>query len=152
MNFLSLSSSLQNKLEFRFTIVLHECVNVTCPTRRVYCKWKLPQYALQRREGRSPSVVVENNAVTWNYEFEINNCEMQMNSTSKIVQDLILRLSIRQETAAGFDRIGIVKINLAEYLRTGGSRKYLLENCNVNSTLKVSVTVTQVKGDPLFKW
>ena len=55
-----------------------------------------------------------------------------------------------------FQKLGYADVNLAQYAGSGGTNCYLLEAYDSkhrlhNSTLKVTVDMTLLSGDPCFK-
>ena len=47
--------------------------------------------------------------------------------------------------------LGTVKLNLAEYVAVDKeTRRYLLQDSKINSTLKVSIALTQLSGDTQY--
>lgn len=84
-----------------------------------------------------------------------------------LLQDAFLELEVWHELHGGHGvqivgkeektRIGVVRVNLAEYVReTGGedtqgvTRRHLLHESKVNCTLKVAVDMKQTEGDDRF--
>jgi hypothetical protein len=67
----------------------------------------------------------------------------------------ILTFTIRkQETSIGKQQesIGTVDINLAEFAGSRiNTRRYLLQNSKINSTIKISLELIYIKGEHVFK-
>lgn len=139
---------------FQVTITVHECTNIPQSRGKVYCKWKTqPKTKL---EGYSSlTAITDDCRAKWDYQLVIAECDMEVNPETNIVKNYYIRLSIRQESLTdpkGFARIGIVKINLAEYVgQQPLTRRYLLEDSSFNSTVQVTVKTLQLGGDPMFK-
>ncbi|XP_070532751.1 early estrogen-induced gene 1 protein-like [Ptychodera flava] len=99
-----------------------------------------------------------NHCVQWNTRFNFL-CKMNANASTGILDPCLCRVSIRKEVKGGksYVKLGFVDLNLAEYAGASNkSRRYLLEGYDSkhrqdNSILKVTIGMTLVSGDPLFK-
>lgn len=70
-----------------------------------------------------------------------------------------IQFDIYQEISAGNrpDKVllGNIKLNLAEYVEKGDSeegivRRYLMQNCKINATVKIGISMQQTEGDSNF--
>jgi hypothetical protein len=69
------------------------------------------------------------------------------------LQDQHIMLEVHQEYSGGRERIqlGIVRLNLAEYAGLEDeTRRYLMQDSKINSTVKIGIQMHQVGGDPNF--
>jgi hypothetical protein len=147
-----LASLTSNKRELRFKIELciHELTHIPAPNGTLFVKWKTPGGMIS---GETRRQRIQDHTVRWTETFEFD-CTVTVDNASNVVDSCPIRISIRQETtsAAGFERIGVVTVDMAEYVSSREStRRYLLEMSNLNSNLKISVRCQQTSGDPMFK-
>lgn len=147
------------KIAFRIELTLVDCSNITENGGKVFCKFKFPwkkTATIFKHSGCSSAKQVVNHCTAWNHKISLENCEMMVSTATNMVCDYILRLSIRQVNTnkyGGFERIGTATINIAEYLKEPHTtRRYLLENCKTNCTIKVIIRTEQIMGDPVFQW
>ncbi|KAG3099348.1 hypothetical protein PC122_g3589 [Phytophthora cactorum] len=94
--------------------------------------------------------------VVWDAPLTITNCILKLEPRTKTLKRCNLRISIRQlahASAGGYTRLGVITVDLAEYL--GGNkitRSFLLEDSRLNSTLNITIHNEQVRGDVMFRW
>lgn len=107
----------------------------------------------------SPREEIEDHKVKWDSKFKFT-CKMSANPSNGILDSAILRLSVRREAKGGksSQKLGFVDLNLAEFAGCGlVTKRYLLDGYDTknsrqdNSTLKVSIDMALLTGDPLFK-
>ncbi|KDO27045.1 hypothetical protein SPRG_07756 [Saprolegnia parasitica CBS 223.65] len=119
--------------------------------RPISCAWT---YADGRR-GDSPSATIVEQCVKWpSWRISLPRCELPIGQDA-VVASRCVCLSVRQETSSSrrHTRLGVVSIDVADFAgRLGASsRRYLLQNSSLNSTLHVLVHTKQVDGDVLLK-
>ncbi|XP_050407120.1 early estrogen-induced gene 1 protein isoform X2 [Patella vulgata] len=101
---------------------------------------------------------VRNNRVDWNSKFEFA-CKMTANVNTGVLEPCVCRVSVRRELKGGrsHHKLGFADINLAEFAGSGAqSRRYLLEGYDTkhrqdNSNIKITVEMSLISGDPVFK-
>ncbi|KAK6194711.1 hypothetical protein SNE40_000294 [Patella caerulea] len=101
---------------------------------------------------------VRNNRVDWNSKFEFA-CKMTANVNTGVLEPCVCRVSVRRELKGGrsHHKLGFADINLAEFAGSGAqSRRYLLEGYDMkhrqdNSNIKITVEMSLISGDPVFK-
>lgn len=72
----------------------------------------------------------------------------ETNLVFQVVQEFAGDNGSKEERAV----LGIVSLNLAEYAGVEKeTRRYLMQESKINSTLKVTVALTQISGDTTFK-
>ena len=110
-------------------------------------KWHLSSSAAAEHRGKTEKVVIKDHKVTWDYERTI---QLRVTADKNgLLQDTDIDFEIMQEYAAGArgERIslGTLKLNLAEYVdgsyeADGGvTRRYLMQDSKINSTIKVLI-------------
>ncbi|KAL9117766.1 MAG: hypothetical protein Q9187_005695 [Circinaria calcarea] len=123
-----------------------------------YIKWHLPSSNSAEHRGRTPKASIKDHKVNWDYEKTIPvRLTIDRNA---YLQDSEIHFEVLQEYSSGArgERIllGNVKLNLAEYVEgsddtDGGiTRRYLMQESKINSTLKISISMKQIDGDRNF--
>lgn len=147
----------KKKFHFNVTFCLQDLRHCTYVSGLMFAKMRL-------KSGgsfiiHSDRKEVRNHCVLWNQQFEFP-CKMYASPNTGELEACTCKISIRREIRGGksYEKLGYVKINLAEYAGAGErERKYLLESYNErlhkpdNSILKVKVSLRQTSGDVLFK-
>ena len=127
-------------------------------------KWHLPHSTAAEHRGRTEKCPIKDHKVS--YDYEIRLPVKLVVDKSGMLQESFVEFEVIQEYTGGGkpERItlGNVKLNLAEYVeqsemnRTiegeepGVTRRYLMQNSKINSTLKISVFMRQIEGDRNF--
>lgn len=101
---------------------------------------------------------VHNHCVKWNKKFTFE-CKMTGSASTGILDPCYCRVSVRKELKGGksYQKLGFADVNLSEFAGSGSiQRKFLLEGYDSkhrqdNSTLKVTMVVSLLSGDPVFK-
>ena len=130
-----------------------------------FVKWYVQHSALAEHRGRTDKLKIKEHKV--NYDFTSTFFTRLTIDKNGMLQEQWLHFEIVQEYSGGGkgERIslGLVKINLAEYVEDessgpkgdgvegeGVTRRYLLQDSKINSTLKIGIYVKQVEGDRSF--
>lgn len=145
-----------------------------CPKRGyIFIKWKLIDSPSSRSaksqvsgsrvrkkspgSGTTPLMLVQENSVVWNHPFELN-CEVLIDASTGYITDCYVKFSVIIEKSEGYSKLGFIHVNMIDFLEErsvvdgpGKSKKFLLESSSLNSTLKISFTVSQTCGSPFFK-
>lgn len=90
--------------------------------------------------------------MVWGYEHSIQALRLNIGKGS-VLQESYAVLEVHQEYSGGRERIllGVVRLNLAEYAGLEGkTRRYLMQDSKINSTVKIGIEMRQVGGDPNF--
>ncbi|KAL3871473.1 hypothetical protein ACJMK2_039469 [Sinanodonta woodiana] len=146
----------KKRFKFQITFDLEELSNVPFVSGILFAKIRLLEggsfIEMSSREE------VCNNCVKWNFKSRFL-CKMSANANTGILEPCIFRVSVRREQKGGkaYQKLGFVDVNLAEFAGSGAvNRRFLLEGYNSknrqdNSTLKVTICVQLMSGDPVFK-
>ncbi|RIB15778.1 N-terminal C2 in EEIG1 and EHBP1 proteins-domain-containing protein [Gigaspora rosea] len=138
------------KVDFDIEIIIHELANIPSIAGLYYVKWKL-QNGNKRRDV-TRRVEIKNHSVIWDYKL--------LNSTKLIIgkdgylMPCELRLSVKQELNGGkeINSIGKLSLNISEYVGLSTvTRRYLLQDSKINSTLKLTINMKQTFGDVVYK-
>ncbi|KAF2634858.1 hypothetical protein P280DRAFT_474303 [Massarina eburnea CBS 473.64] len=137
--------------------------NVPLVSGDSFVKWNLPFSTAAEHRGRTEKRPIKDHKVFYDYEVQLP-VRMTVDKNGMLNESLI-ELEVLQEYSGGGrgERIslGLVKLNLAEYVEQsemngmvmedpGVTRRYLMQNSKINSTLKLSVYLRQVDGDKNF--
>ncbi|KAI9190048.1 hypothetical protein H9P43_001481 [Blastocladiella emersonii ATCC 22665] len=96
---------------------------------------------------------LRDHAVQWNWRYGFD-AEMTKDDSGVLLSwpfTLVIKHD-RSEDRAGTERIGVLHLDLAHFAGTRSmTRKFLLQETKMNSTVKVTIAMTLKSGDPLFK-
>ncbi|XP_078472278.1 early estrogen-induced gene 1 protein isoform X1 [Lampetra fluviatilis] len=147
----------KRKFRFQVTFDLDELTCVPFVNGVLFCKLRLSDGG--SFTAQSSREQVEENSVQWRQKFEFP-CKMTANVTTGVLEPCVLRVSVRKETKGGktYSKLGFADVNLAEFAGSGSTcRRFLLEGYDTkhtrqdNSTLKVTIGMHLLSGDPCFK-
>ena len=135
-------------------IQIHDLNNVPLVSGAAYVKWHFHNSTRADGRGRTDKAPIKDHKVTWRYEQSIPNIRMTVDRNGTLNEHLIM-FEINQEYS-GRERImlGSVTLNLAEYAGVEReTRRYLMQDSKINSTLKVrfslSTSPIDVDFDPV---
>lgn len=127
-------------------------------------KWHLPLSTAAEHRGRTEKCPIKDHKVS--YDFEAKLPVKLVVDKNGMLQESFIDFEVVQEYSGGGkpERItlGHVKLNLAEYVEQsemnrmaegdepGVTRRYLMQDSKINSTLKISVFMRQIEGDRNF--
>ncbi|KAI9837970.1 MAG: hypothetical protein M1819_006124 [Sarea resinae] len=146
------------KFDLRLTII--DLNNVPLVSGSAFVKWHLPSSTFAEHRGQTPKSLIKDHKVTWEYEKTLP--VRLVIDRSGMLQGSEIHFEILQEYSAGGRgeriRLGNVKLDLAEYVEAsaadsneeGVTRRYLMQDSRINSTLKVCIFLKQIDGDRNF--
>ena len=120
-------------------------------------KWYLPSSISAEHRGRTDKAVIKDHKATWDYEKQLQ-VRMTVDKAGNL-QETEIHLEILQEYSHHTKgiQLGFIKLNLAEYVDKdvdedgfGITRRYLMQNSKINSTLKIGIAMKQIEGDKNF--
>ncbi|KAF8418833.1 N-terminal C2 in EEIG1 and EHBP1 proteins-domain-containing protein [Tirmania nivea] len=139
------------KPRFNLTLQIHDLNNVPLVSGAAYVKWHLHNSTKGDTRGRTDKALIKEHKVNWRYERAVSNIRMTVDRNGMLNEQLVM-FEINQEYS-GRERImlGTVTLNLAEYAGVEKeTRRYLMQDSKINSTLKITIAMTQVSGDTNF--
>ncbi|XP_059149898.1 EEIG family member 2-like isoform X2 [Physella acuta] len=148
--------SKKKKFKFQVQLGLEELASVPFVTGVLFAKVRLNEGGsftdLSSREE------VNSNCVRWKSNFEFP-CKMTASLTTGVLDPCNVRISVRKELKGGrsHQKLGYVDLNLAQFAGGGKvTRRYLLEGYDTkhrqdNSNIKITVELSLISGDPVFK-
>ncbi|KAJ1834741.1 hypothetical protein LPJ63_001690 [Coemansia sp. RSA 2711] len=130
---------------FDVTLRIEDLNNVPPLNGLFYAKWKC-----QTHGGSSPRVPVVNREVLWSHA--VRQAVDIPIGRDGVLAPCELRIAIRQEVYSHVRmKVGALTVNLSEYARlSGSSRRYFLQECKLNCTLKLSISVAQAAGPDAY--
>ncbi|RHZ44755.1 hypothetical protein Glove_709g20 [Diversispora epigaea] len=138
------------KVEFEIEVIIHDLTNIPLVTGLYYVKWKLKNSEKpQSSTERSP---IKDHSVFWNYKLR-NTIQLVIGKDGYLMP-CELRLTIKQELSGvkEINNIGRLSLNISEYVGSNSmTRRYLLQDSKINSTLKLTINTKQTFGDVVFK-
>ncbi|KAL8673929.1 MAG: hypothetical protein Q9168_001676 [Polycauliona sp. 1 TL-2023] len=144
------------KFELRLQIL--DLNNVPLVSGTSYVKWHLPSSTSAEHRGRTSKEAIREHKVAWEYD-KLLPVRMTVDRNT-LLQESEIHFEVMQEYSSGArgERIilGNVRLNLAEYVDAGEdgdgniTRRYLMQDSKINSTLKIGISLKQTEGDRNF--
>ncbi|KAJ1820488.1 hypothetical protein LPJ56_003427, partial [Coemansia sp. RSA 2599] len=132
---------------FQVQLRIEDLNNVPPLSGVFYAKWKC-----QDHSGTSPRVPVVNQEVRWSHAVK-KTVDVPI-SKDGVLTPCELKVAIKQVREVYSHvrtKVGSLTVNLSEYARlSGSSRRYFLQECKLNCTLKLSILVSQQSGPESF--
>jgi hypothetical protein len=126
-----------------------------------YVKWHLPSSISAEHRGRTDRSPIKEHKVDWDYK-----CTIPIRLTidkSNNLQECLINFEVVQDYSSGGRgekiTLGNVSLNLAEYVEEsemgsdgeeGVTRRYLMQESKINSTLKIGISMKQIDGERNF--
>ncbi|KAJ4330927.1 hypothetical protein N0V95_009976 [Ascochyta clinopodiicola] len=137
--------------------------NVPLVSGTSFVKWHLPLSTAAEHRGKTDHCPIKEHKVQYNYDITLP-VRLTVDKNG-MLQESFIELEVVQEYAGSGrgERItlGNVKLNLAEYVEQselaaadgddpGVTRRYLMQDSKINSTLKLGIYMRQTEGDKNF--
>lgn len=140
--------SKSSRPKFKLSLQIHELSSIPLVTGQVFVKWHILHSSRGECRGKTERVPIIDHKASWSdYRRE---CMFKVSiGRSGILQERMLILEVWVELNAGRDRlrIGNVGVNLSEYASVQSeTRRYLLQESKMNSTVKVTISVAHIEG------
>lgn len=141
-----LSKSSRPKLKVHLQI--HELSSIPLVTGQVFVKWHILHSSRGECRGKTDRAPIIDHKAGWtNYRRE---CTFKVGiGRGGVLQERMLIMEVWVEMISGRERlrIGNVAVNLSEYASVKSeTRRYLLQESKMNSTVKVTISVVHVEG------
>ncbi|ODV90398.1 hypothetical protein CANCADRAFT_106224 [Tortispora caseinolytica NRRL Y-17796] len=148
---MSLFNSRQPK--FKMTLSIIDLVNVPIVSGYVLVKWYLKDSPKPDARGRTDHAPIRDHKVTWDY---VRSAEFRIRINSdNVLSECLLVFEIYSEVGAMRHRasLGNLTINVSEHVGKEGqlARRYLLQSSKVNAVIRISIEMTQLKGETNYK-
>ena len=142
-------------MEFDLTLKIIDLNNVPLVSGTSFIKWHLPSSTAAEHRGKTPKYSIKDHKV--NYDYEKTMPVRLVVGKDQMIQESTIHFEVLQEYSSGGrgERIslGVVKLNLAGYVEADGddgggiTRRYLMQQSKINSTLKIHIRMKHVRGD-----
>ncbi|KAI7901230.1 N-terminal C2 in EEIG1 and EHBP1 proteins-domain-containing protein [Cokeromyces recurvatus] len=145
MSFSRLFISKNRKIDFELTILIQDLTNVPLVSGLYYVKWRIKNTV--HSNGSTVRAPIRDHCIFWGHP--ISTIAHLVITKQRILGPCELKLEIYQELGGSKDTISIgnLTINLSEYAGSGLiTRRYLLDHCKFNSTIKLSIKVDQISN------
>eukprot|EP00053_Salpingoeca_punica_P012488 m.111797 g.111797 ORF g.111797 m.111797 type:complete len:271 (-) comp15960_c0_seq4:1547-2359(-) len=144
---------MSRKCHFQVELDLAELLAVSHANGLFFAKLKLLDGSYS---AVTPSKPVVNHKVALDSK-HVFNCKMKVSDAGDL-ERCMCRISVRKEIQGGasYERVGIVELNLAEYVGAGADRRFLLQASNHvhrqdNSMLRVIIKLKVLDSNPCFR-
>ncbi|KAF2264908.1 hypothetical protein CC78DRAFT_532783 [Lojkania enalia] len=149
--------------KFELSMRIIDLNNVPLVTGTSFIKWHLPHSTSAEHRGRTGKQPIKDHKVFYDYAITVP-LKLTVDKNG-MLQESWIEFEVIQEYSAGGkgERItlGFVRINLAEYVEAseassvegeeiGITRRYLMQESKINSTLKICIYMKQIEGDKNF--
>jgi hypothetical protein len=123
-----------------------------------YIKWHLPSSISAEHRGQTDKSLIKEHKVSWDYVRSIP-VRLTIDKNNNL-QECLIHFEILQDYNSGARgekiTLGYITLNLAEYVEEsedgeeGVTRRYLMQESKINSTLKVGIAMKQIDGERNF--
>lgn len=141
-----LSKSSRPKLKLQLQI--HELSSIPLVTGQVFVKWHILHSSRGECRGKTDRAPIIDHKAGWT-EYR-RECTFKVGiGRGGVLQERMLIMEVWVEMISGRERlrIGNVAVNLSEYASVKSeTRRYLLQESKMNSTVKVTISVVHVEG------
>jgi hypothetical protein len=127
-----------------------------------FVKWNLPHSTAAEHRGRTEKRPIKDHKVFYDYETKLP-VRLTVDKNGMLQESWIEIEVVQEYSSSGRGEriiLGNVRLNLAEYVEQsemaaegddmGVTRRYLMQESKINSTLKISIYMKQTEGDKNF--
>ncbi|KAJ3096731.1 hypothetical protein HDU97_005622 [Phlyctochytrium planicorne] len=139
----------RKKVQFQVDCHLVDLVNLPYVSGFYFAKWKVKG---TNARGVTQKATVKDHTVTWNSPFSFETTIFL--GKDGVLLPCELSVYIKQEVNGGrsSDDLGMINLNISEYANSRSSViKHLLQDARVNSVVRVKISMTLLKGDPIYQ-
>ena len=134
--------------KLKLTLQIHELSSIPLVTGQVFVKWHILNSSRGECRGKTERAPIHDHKAGW-VEYT-RECMFKVGiGKGGVLQERILNMEVWVEMISGRERvrIGSVSVNLSEYASVNSeTRRYLLQESKMNSTVKVTIKVEHVDG------
>ncbi|KAA8912715.1 N-terminal C2 in EEIG1 and EHBP1 proteins-domain-containing protein [Sphaerosporella brunnea] len=141
------------RAKFDLTLHIHDLNNIPLVSGYAYIKWYIEGSTRADCRSRTTREPIKDHKVVWRYTHDVQGLRLNI-GRGNVLQEQHIVLEVHQEYSGGRERIqlGTVRLNLAEYARRAcETRRYLMQDSKINSTLKVGIEMHQVGGESSYE-
>src|SRR5271156_5615515 len=134
--------------KLKLSVQIHELSSIPLVTGQVFVKWHVLHSSSGECRGKTERAPIIDHKAGWqDYRRE---CTFKVSvGRNGMLLERMLIMEVWVEMISGRERIriGNVAVNLSEYASVKSeTRRYLLQESKMNSTIKVTIAVTHVEG------
>ena len=134
--------------KLKLSLQIHELSSIPLVTGQVFVKWHILHSSSGECRGKTERAPIIDHKAGWHdYRRE---CTFKVGvGRNGVLLERMLIMEVWVEMISGRERIriGNVAVNLSEYASVKSeTRRYLLQESKMNSTIKVTIAVTHVEG------
>jgi len=132
--------------KLKLNLQIHELSSIPLVTGQVFVKWHILHSSSGECRGKTDRAAIIDHKAGWSdYQRE---CTFKVGiGRNGVLQERMLILEVWVEMNRDRFRIGNVAVNLSEYASVKSeTRRYLLQESKMNSTVKVTIQVSHVEG------
>ncbi|KUJ23384.1 uncharacterized protein LY89DRAFT_713859 [Mollisia scopiformis] len=144
--------------KFELVLRIFDLNNVPLVTGTSYIKWHFPHSTSAEHRGRTERAPIIEHKVSWDYEKTIP-VRLTIDKSNNL-QECMIHFEVVQDYSSGVRgekiTLGYINLNLSEYVEEsemgadgeeGVTRRYLMQDSKINSTLKISILMRQLDGE-----
>ncbi|RDW80140.1 hypothetical protein BP6252_04778 [Coleophoma cylindrospora] len=159
VSFVIVSKARRPKFDLNLRIL--DLNNVPLVSGTSYVKWHLPSSTAAEHRGRTDKAPIKEHKVSWDYVRSIP-VRLTIDKNNNL-QETLIHFEVVQDYSSGVRgekiTLGYITLNLAEYVEEsealgendeGITRRYLMQESKINSTLKIGIAMRQVDGERNF--
>ncbi|KAI5804353.1 N-terminal C2 in EEIG1 and EHBP1 proteins-domain-containing protein [Geopyxis carbonaria] len=135
--------------KFDLDLQIYDLFNVPLVSGQAYVKWHINGSTRAECRGRTSREPIKDHKVAWGYHQHVQGLRLTI-GRNNVLQEQTITFEIHQDYSGGKERIqlGTVTLNLAEYASVDKeTRRYLMQDSKINSTVKIGIAMHQVGGD-----
>jgi N-terminal C2 in EEIG1 and EHBP1 proteins len=134
--------------KLKLNLQIHELSAIPLVTGQVFAKWHILHSSKGECRGKTERAPIIDHKAGWtDYQ---RDCTFKVGiGRNGVLQERMLMIEVYVEMISGRERfrIGMVAVNLSEYASVKSeTRRYLLQESKMNSTVKVTIAVVHLEG------
>ena len=133
--------------KLKLNLQIHELSSIPLVTGQVFVKWHILHSSRGECRGKTDRVPIHDHKASWS-DYR-RGCTFKVGiGRNGVLQERVLVIEVWLEMIRERLKIGNVSVNLSEYASVKSeTRRYLLQESKMNSTVKVTIAVVHVEGN-----
>ncbi|EME87272.1 uncharacterized protein MYCFIDRAFT_147940 [Pseudocercospora fijiensis CIRAD86] len=147
--------SKSKRVRFELTLRILDLNNVPLVTGTSFIKWHLPTSSAAEHRGQTNKCPIRDHRVQYDYEKQLT-VRLHVGKDG-MLEECLIHFQVEQEYSSSGRgeriKLGEIHLNLAEYADTalelpsrGITRRYLMQESKINSTLKIGIRMRHLEG------
>ncbi|TGZ79100.1 hypothetical protein EX30DRAFT_373246 [Ascodesmis nigricans] len=139
--------------KFDLDLQIHDLTNVPIVSGQAFVKWNVEGVTRNVGRGQTERDPIKDHKVVWNFSTVVQDIRMTIGRHNMLQsQNITLNVFHEYPKTKEKDLLGTVALNLAEYAGLEGvTRRYLMQNSKINSTIRVTISMRQTGGDGYYE-